>query len=235
MNERHPRGGATYIKDVIYAASDGIITMFALVAGATGASLQSYVILILGIATLLADGVSMGVSDYLGTKSEMALNARQREMENREIDEVPEVEKEEVRKIFLDRGLSKEETEKVTEIVTSDKRLWLDLMMSFELGLEKKGDGEQYKAAGLSFVAFIAAGFMPLVFYFFSEKVGLSNTMLLSAATAFISLFVVGAVRVLVTGRNWIASGFELMVVGGGAALVAYLLGSFLRGIVVIA
>jgi VIT1/CCC1 family predicted Fe2+/Mn2+ transporter len=64
----HERG--SYIRDSVFAASDGIVTTFAVVAGSTGAALDPSVVLILGFANLFADGFSMSAGTYLGVKSE---------------------------------------------------------------------------------------------------------------------------------------------------------------------
>jgi VIT1/CCC1 family predicted Fe2+/Mn2+ transporter len=61
-----------YIRDIVYAANDGIVTTFAVVAGVQGARLAPVVVLALGFANLAADGLSMGVGNYLGIKSERA-------------------------------------------------------------------------------------------------------------------------------------------------------------------
>ena len=62
---------ASFLGDAVFAASDGIITTFAIVAGAAGASLDSGVVLVLGFANLFADGISMAAGNYLGVKSEI--------------------------------------------------------------------------------------------------------------------------------------------------------------------
>ena len=58
-----------YIRDIVYGANDGIITTFAVVAGVTGGSLSPRAVLIVGAANLFADGLSMGVGNYLSIRS----------------------------------------------------------------------------------------------------------------------------------------------------------------------
>ena len=91
--ENHPN----YLRDWVYGGIDGAITTFAVVAGVVGAGLSSKVILILGVANLLADGLSMAASNYSGTKTEVDELARYREIEERHIDQEPDGEREEVR------------------------------------------------------------------------------------------------------------------------------------------
>lgn len=68
---RPPTGVGHYLRDLVYGANDGTITTFAIVAGVSGANLAARVAIILGLANLLADGVSMATSNYLSTKSDL--------------------------------------------------------------------------------------------------------------------------------------------------------------------
>lgn len=93
----HNVSGGRYIKDVIFASSDGIVTTFAVVAGAAGARLSTVIIIILGFANLLADGFSMAVANYLGTKSEIEYYKKEKERESWETENMSDAEREEVR------------------------------------------------------------------------------------------------------------------------------------------
>jgi VIT1/CCC1 family predicted Fe2+/Mn2+ transporter len=228
----HDVGRGQRIKDVIYAASDGIVTTFAVVAGATGAMLSSEIIVILGFANLLADGVSMAVADYLGTRSEIEYADKERERETYEVENIPEAEKEEMRQIFRRRGLTEQSAERLAEIVSSDKKLWVEMMMTEELGIAQVERSSPWKGAGATFLSFVAAGFMPLLFFALSYALIISNTFILSVVTTLASLFIVGTLRVIVTRRNWLRSGLEVLAAGSVAAAVAYLIGYALRALV---
>jgi len=228
----HDVARSRYIRDIIYGASDGIVTTFAVVAGAAGAFLSSAIILILGFANLLADGFSMAAGNYLGIKSEIEYFQKERERESWEVEHIPDAEKEEVRQIFRKKGLAAHLADKLAEIISSDKRVWVDFMMTEELGIILSENLSPWKNALATFFSFLTAGFMPLLFFIFSYIISLANTFILSAITTMLSLFVVGALRTLITGRNWIKSGFEMLIVGGAAATVAYLAGFLLRAIV---
>jgi VIT1/CCC1 family predicted Fe2+/Mn2+ transporter len=228
----HDISGGRYIKDVIYASSDGIVTTFAIVAGATGASLSPAIIIILGFANLLADGFSMATGNYLGTKSEIEYYKRERERESWEAENMPEVEKEEIRQIFRKKGLTLPLADELAKIVSSNKKVWVDFMMTEELDLTSVEKASPTKNALATFLAFAAAGFMPLFFFALPGVSAFANTFLLSIITTLVSLFIVGAVRVRVTRANWVRSGFEVMLVGGAAAFVAYAMGYVLKLIV---
>ena len=126
----HDVSRGRYIGDIIYGASDGIVTTFAIVAGAAGASLSYSIILILGLANLLADGFSMGAGNYLGTKSEIEYYRKEREREEYEVDHYPEGEVEEVRQIFRKKGIASNLADKLAAIISTNKDVWIDVMMT---------------------------------------------------------------------------------------------------------
>lgn len=232
MEPWHDVARGRYLKDLIYAASDGIVTTFAVVAGATGANLSSTVIIILGFANLLADGFSMAVADYLGTRSEIEYYEREREREIKEVEETPEVERGEVRQIFRAKGLSLALADRLSEIISSDKKVWVDIMMTEELGLMPSGGESPFRGAISTFLAFVAAGFMPLVFFTIPYTFSGASIFDFSVLTTAMSLFIVGAIRTRLTKRNWLRSGLEVLLAGGAAAAVAYLSGFLLKAIV---
>src|SRR3989338_5447696 len=108
--EKHVQGLGTYIKDIVYGANDGIITTFAVVAGSLGADLSVKVILILGISNLLADGFSMAASNFLGKHSENSLFKKEQEREKKEVEEVPDKEREEIKEVFLNHKFNEQDS-----------------------------------------------------------------------------------------------------------------------------
>ena len=119
-------------------------------------------IVVLGFANLLADGFSMAVSNYQGTKSQRQQVEEARRGEERQIEEIPEGEREEVRQIFAAKGFSGDTLEKVVDVITNDRGLWVDTMLAEELGLEVQGPDPR-RAALATFVAFILVGLVPLI------------------------------------------------------------------------
>jgi len=230
--EKHTKEKGKYLGDIVYGALDGIVTMFAIVSGVEGARLSTSVILILGFAKLFADAVSMAFGNFLSTKSEMDYIKKEREREEWEIDNVPEGEIAEIREIYRRRGFKGKDLEKAVKIVTSDKKVWTDTMMLHELGLVES-DKTPVKSSMATFVAFILAGFIPLLTFVLGLFIPFfaANTFLISIILTGCVLFFVGALRSIVTGVNWLRSGLEMLIVGGLAAAVAYFIGFLLRGL----
>src|SRR5215207_11123147 len=133
------RRGQGYLGDAVLGGIDGCVTTFAVVAGAVGAGFSGLVIVVLGFANLLADGFSMAVSNYQGTKSQRQQVEEARRGEERQIEEIPEGEREEVRQIFAAKGFSGDTLEKVVDVITNDRGLRVDTMLAEELGLEVQG------------------------------------------------------------------------------------------------
>ncbi len=231
-SEEHKTESGAYIGEAVYGALDGIITTFAVVAGVAGAGLQSGIVLILGFANLVGDGLSMGVGSYLSTKSKREYENSEHQRELWEIEHYPQGEIEEIREIYRRKGFSGPDLDRAVEIITSDKNVWVKTMMREELGIIE--DNSPPFLNGLStFVSFLIAGFIPLLFFVLALALpGLDEyTFRMSVILTAFALFGVGSLRVLVTGSKWFRSGMEMLMVGGMAALGAYLIGAMLKGL----
>lgn len=225
LSHRHMAG--KYLGNFVYGANDGIITTFAVVAGASGASLSHTVIVILGIANLFADGVSMGASNFLGEKSEQDYAKAQRKKEEWEIDNLRELEVEEIYDIYRKKGFRGKDLDRAVEIITSNRSVWVDTMMKDELGIiEDVADPKKHGLA--TFTAFTIAGFFPLIPYVF----GLPNAFLLSCIIGGLTLFTVGALRTLITTVSFVRGGIEMLMIGSFAAGIAYVVGVVIEGAV---
>jgi len=226
----HGSTGSAYLKDFVYGASDGIVTTFAVVAGVAGARLDSTIVLILGFANLIADGLSMAIGNYLGTKSENELHKKERDMELWEIEHLPKEEEQEIRDIYAAKGITGEALEKMISAITKNKELWADEMMVYEHGVIPGKIDSPIKNALATFVAFVTAGFLPLMPYVFNFKIGsLFNTAIFATA---VSMFAVGSLRSVFTKKHWIIAGFEMLGVGAIAAIAAYAFGYWIEALV---
>jgi VIT1/CCC1 family predicted Fe2+/Mn2+ transporter len=229
--ENHNTAGQ-YIKSLVYGGMDGIITTFAVVAGVAGASLSSNIILILGIANLLADGFSMAVGDYLSTKAEMEYNKNEREREAWEVENHPEGEKQELIELYVDKGLSREDSEQIVNILSKNKKAWVDVMMVEELGIIEDNESP-LKSALVTFAAFGVFGFIPVMAYIIGDSLGITGDSVFAfdCLLTAITLLILGAVKSKFTGKSWIKSALETLLVGGAAAAIAYGVGVLLAAI----
>ncbi len=231
IHEDHGGAGSQYIGDLVYGGLDGIITTFAIVSGVAGAELGSGIILIMGIANLFADGFSMAIGAYLSAKSEKEYYDKEYQREAWEVDEFPEGERQELFEIYLQKGYSDEEAEQLTLIKTRTKKRWVEAMMIDELGMLKDEGNPIYNGLA-TLIAFLAAGILPLIVYLFGLIFPIAPQLSFQIAIAFsaLGLFGIGAGKVKVTQQNPIKSGFEMLLVGGLAAGVAYGVGVILKG-----
>ncbi|WP_057884196.1 VIT1/CCC1 transporter family protein [Tsuneonella troitsensis] len=221
-----PRGESP-LGDFILGGVDGVVTTFAVVAGSAGGGLSVTAIIILGLANLFADGFSMGISNYLGTRSRQQEVAQARADEHWQIKANPEGEKEEIRQIFAGKGLEGDTLDQVVEVVTSDERVWVDTMMTEELKLSEIS-ARPRRAALYTFFAFVLCGFLPLLPFIAGN--GLFDRMFaISAALAAATFLALGIGKGLVLNAPRLRSGLETLMIGSAAAALAYGIGFGLR------
>ncbi|MCX8955329.1 VIT1/CCC1 transporter family protein [Ruegeria sp. NA] len=213
--------GRGVLRDVVYGGIDGSVTTFAIVAGVAGAGLSPFVIVALGLANVLADGFSMAAGNYSGTKAELDNIRRIRAIEERHIALYPDGEREEVREILSQKGLSGEILNEATAAITSSHEHWVNLMIEGEYGLGSV-DPHPMKAALATFFAFLVAGMIPLLPFLASVE----NAFEMSVWMTMGVFFAIGAFKSRWSLAPWWRSGIETLLIGGLAALIAYLVGS---------
>ena len=218
----------SYVGDFVLGAVDGAITTFAIVAGAAGAGLSNGVVLVLGLANVLADGLSMAAGNFLKARSDQQLVARFRRMEESHIDRIPDGEREEVRQIFKNKGFDGAALDNIVEVITQDRRQWVDTMLTEEWGLQL-APPSPWRASLATFAAFLLAGMVPLLPVMFALGRHAGDAFVWSAAFTGVTFFAVGYARGRVVDRRPWAAGCETLLIGGAAATVAYLVGRLLE------
>ncbi|MEO0752125.1 MAG: VIT1/CCC1 transporter family protein [Pseudomonadota bacterium] len=206
-----------YLKDLIYGGIDGAVTTFAIVSGVEGAGLSHGIILALGLANILADGFSMAASNYSGTKAELDDRKRIIEVEERHIAQHPEGEREELRQILQNRGLSGAVLDDATTAISQNKQKWVEMMLSDEYGLARE-EPNPMRAALATFAAFMVAGSVPLLPF----VLGLPNPFITSVVATLLTFFLIGTGKSRWSLSKWWRSGLETLLIGGVAALLAY-------------
>lgn len=210
----------SYLRDWVYGGIDGSVTTFAVVTGVGGAHLSTRIILILGVANLLADGFSMAASNYLGTRTERQEVEALRAREQRHIDSDAAGEREEVRQIFIAKGFADVDLERAVATVTADHDRWIDFMLSEEYGLARVSRSAT-AAALATFSAFIVCGVVPLLPFLLR----LPNAFTLSVAMTGCAFFLIGSARSRWLLLSWWRAGLETLALGSIAAAIAYAAG----------
>ena len=217
----------SYLRDWVYGGIDGAVTTFAIVAGVVGAELGPRVILILGLANLLADGFSMAAGNYSGTKTEIDDYRRIEAIERYHIEQIPEGEREEVRQILANQGLSGNALEQATQSITADNDRWVNLMMREEYGLASE-PRSPLVAALSTFVSFVLCGTVPLVPF----AAGMSYAFETAAIATGVVFALIGALKSRWSLSPAWRSALETLMIGAMAAAVAYAVGVLLKGLV---
>lgn len=218
------------IHDIVYGAHDGIVTTFAVVAGTVGADLPDRIILVLGIANLLADGFSMGAGAFLSSRSAADQYQRVRNEELQEILDHPDMEREEIREAYEAKGFSGPLLESAVATVTSDVALWADEMMREEHGLSKPEASGAFIHGSATFMGFVVFGAVPLLPYAFGV-IAPENRFAAAIVAAGIALLLVGLTRSVVTKQRPLRGIAEIMAIGAASTAIAYGVGAALRSL----
>jgi VIT1/CCC1 family predicted Fe2+/Mn2+ transporter len=214
----------SYLRDWIYGGVDGVVTTFAVVSGVVGARLSPSIILILGGASLIADGFAMAAGNYLATQSECEEFRHAETVERLHIKVCPDGEREEVHEILRTFGIAGDLLDQAVASITADRDRWVRIMLHEEYGLPG-GTRSPWRAAASTFSAFLICGLVPLVPF-----VGGWREPFWSACAATGLMFLlIGAIKSRWSTRAWWYSALETFAVGGGAAAVAYAAGAWLR------
>ena len=216
-----------YFDDFIYGSIDGAVTTFAIVAGVMGASLPSVIILILGFANLFADGFSMAAANYQASKARNEFIEMKRKQEEWEIENLEEQEKDEIRDIYKEKGFKDKLLEDVVRIITSRRKVWIDTMMKEELGLIEDGKNPMQSSVS-TFVGFNVVGLIPLIPFMIFMIIGIevnSEAFVYSTVSVFAAFFLVGMIKGKIVKKSMLYSGISTLIIGGIAAVVAYLVG----------
>jgi vacuolar iron transporter family protein len=225
--EKHLKSSET-ITDIVIGMSDGLTVPFALAAGLSGAVKDVHLIVIAGIAEIAAGSIAMGLGGYLAGKTEQEHYASELKREYDEIEELPHVEREEVRVFFEGLGLSRHLQEEATEELIKDKDRWANFMMKHELGLEEPDPKRARKSAFNIGASYIVGGMIPLSPYFFVED-GISG-LKYSAMVTLACLFVFGFFKSKLTGTPPLKGAIKVTIIGALAAGCAFAIAKLIEG-----
>jgi VIT1/CCC1 family predicted Fe2+/Mn2+ transporter len=226
VGARHTGAGSGgNLRAAVFGVNDGLVSNASLILGVAGASSQSDVILLSGVAGLLAGAFSMAAGEYISVRSQRELFESQIALERAELAEYPREEAAELALIYAARGIPKEEAQGLADRIVADPARALDTLAREELGLNPDELGSPVGAAAFSFGAFAIGASIPLTPFLF--LVG-RPALLLAVGLASLSLFAVGATLSLFTGTRALWGGLRMLLLGGAAGAATFAIGSLL-------
>jgi VIT1/CCC1 family predicted Fe2+/Mn2+ transporter len=227
---RHRSASGNALRAAVLGANDGLLSNFSLVMGVAGAQVSADTVLVTGLAGLLAGAGSMAMGEWVSVTSARELAGHQLEIEAREIEEIPDEEREELALIYEAKGLGAEPARELAARQIADRSTALDTLAREELGIDPDElGGSAAVAAATSFVLFAIGAIVPVIAYFF-----LSGTpaVIVSAALSAAGLFGIGALITVFTSRGVLLSGGRQVLIGGAAAALTYAVGLLIGGAV---
>ena len=225
--QRAPAGEAeehsavrNYVRDLILGFNDGLVSVYAIVAGVAGAAFTSGQIAVAGLAAGVAGALSMGLGEYLSTKSQAEYYAAERQRERDHIRKYPGLEREEVHEMLAAKGYPAELVDPIADHVVADEDRFVEFMMREEFGVGEESERSPWVAMGLVMLAFVVGAVLPIAPFFMglAPLAGLAVASVLSLG----GLFVAGAVKGRVSQLNAWKSGGEMLVLGAVAAAITY-------------
>lgn len=228
--ERHQKETSS-IRDFVFGFGDGINTSLGLVAGVGGANESSSIIILAALVAMFTGAKAMAVQNYLAVRSQRQILQSEIEREKWEMENVPEAERQEIEDIYKTKGFSGSELANIVNRITSDKKVWLDTMLTEELKLNLEIVGSPLKSAFRMFGAFLIGGILPIIPYFFASGY---VPLLIAIGTSLSASFIIGAFKSKLANLSMIRGGLEMAGMGTGIALIGYGIGSELGNLGII-
>jgi VIT1/CCC1 family predicted Fe2+/Mn2+ transporter len=213
------------LRAAVFGANDGLVSNASLILGVAGAGADHPIVVLTGIAGLLAGAFSMGAGEYVSVRTQREMYEHQIALERAELAEYPDEEAEELALIFAARGMEEAEARRYANALVRDPARALETLAREELGLDPGDLGSPFGAALWSFFSFGAGAAVPVApFLFIGAQNALAGSVALSAA----ALFSIGAAISLFTGRAALAGGARMLAIGGCAGALTYSIGKLL-------
>ena len=232
--EQHAKNDqGSLLRQIILGGQDGLVNVLGIVLGLAGAvsinpNIGSSAVIIGGLAATFAESVSMAAVAYTSGKAARDYYYRELEREKQEIKDFPEVEKEEIRLIYMKKGFRNKQLEGIVQKICSDEKTWLETMMTEELGLSESKDINPISEGIVVGVSAMVGSLIPLSpFFLLSVKAATLPALIISS----LALFFTGAYKGKTTLGEWWKTGLEMMIIGMAAAFIGYVVGSWAGGI----
>jgi VIT1/CCC1 family predicted Fe2+/Mn2+ transporter len=215
---------ASNLRAAVFGVNDGLISNMSLILGMVGANASEHVVILAGVAGLLAGACSMGAGEYISVRSQREVFEYQIAIEKKELEEYPEEEAQELALIYEARGTSTVDAKQIATIMINNPETGLNTLAREELGLNPDDLVSPYGAMIFSFISFAFGALIPLLPFLMGLKWQVPLSLIITAVT----LFVIGALLSLFSNRNPLVLGFRMLVIGATAFVVTYLIGRWL-------
>ena len=220
---RDVQGGTT--RAAVLGAGDGLLTNLSLVLGVAGASANASAVRLAGVAGLLAGAFSMAAGELVSVRAQQEMVDREVQVERQELAEDPEGERRELAGMYRAQGLSADDADTVSRILSANPDISLDTHARLELGVDPQAPGSAWRAAVTSFLSFSVGAILPLFPWFFTEG---SGAVIASVIIGAIAALALGAAIGAMAGRNVMGTALRQLAVAAVAAAVTYGVGSLL-------
>lgn len=213
----------SFLRQIILGGQDGLVNVLGVLLGVASGTSDTGIVIIAGLAATFAESISMAAVAYTSSKAEQDFYRKEFEREKREIRELPEVETEEIRLIYMKKGFRGSQLNSIVKKITSDQKVWLQVMMQEELGLSESEKVNPLREGIVVGLAALAGSLVPLIPFFLLP---LQSAVIASLAVSIMALFAMGAYKGKLTLGDWMRSGFEIAVIGMIAAIAGYAIGA---------
>lgn len=214
-------GGA--LRAAVFGVNDGLVSNFSLVMGVAGGTSSNSVVLLAGIAGLVAGAFSMASGEWISIRSQRELYENELRIEQEELRAFPEEERDELEMIYRAKGITPEAARALVETIMNRNEIALDTLAREELGLDPQTLGSPWIAASASFAAFGLGAALPVIPFLFGS--GTAPTVV-AAVLSVVALFGVGAATSIFTGRHAGRAGLRMALIGAVVAAVTFGIGS---------
>ena len=223
VGARHRSSIGGSLRAAVFGVNDGLISNMSLVLGVAGAGAGGGYVLTAGAAGLLAGALSMAAGEYVSVRSQREMYEYQMALEREELREYPDEEAEELALIYQARGVDLEQARAVSRALLARPDQALDVLAREELGLNPEDLGSPWRAAISSFITFAIGAALPLAP--FVARLAGTQAIVAAAALTGAALFAVGLGLSLFTGRDALRSAVRMVLIGGGAGTLSFLVG----------
>ena len=227
QRELHKRENS--LRDVILGGQDGLVNALGIILGVMVATTDTKVLISTVIAATIAESIAMGAVAYTSQMAQKDYYLSERELESEEVDKFPEMEKEELRRVYQEKGITGDLLEKLVDKLSSNKKVWLDVMMAEELQIAPVNTRDVLKSSVIVTIATAIGHIIPVVpFFFLDPKTGLILAIMISVLT----LFAVGVYQAVTLVGSWWKSGLRMVLIGMGAALLGFVIAKFFHAVI---